>query len=296
MMPPDHIDGAVVIRAPAKINLRLRVLAREESGYHQIETIFCAVDLADRLEIRPGPPGIGLEVVGAVPGAPADNLVHRAAVAFSRAAGISPAVRIRLEKHIPVGAGLGGGSSDAAATLRALNKLAGRPLAPSVLLRIGATLGSDVPFFLGGSALALAWGRGERLLTLPPLPSVPVIIVSPGFAIATADAYRDLARLREGIAAPPAPALLHGHDLGSWTAIAALAGNDFEPPTFQRYPALAELRTALHDAGATIALLAGSGSSLFGIFADEETRAAATDRIATRPDGPRLVAARTVPA
>jgi len=138
--------------APAKVNLSLRVLARERSGYHQLETLFCALELRDEIEIERGGGALSLQVEGAELGPPEENLVHRAAVAFHDAAGIRPDTRIRLRKRIPAGAGLGGGSSDAAATLAALNALHGAPLGPTHLLRLGAELGSDVPFFLCGSS------------------------------------------------------------------------------------------------------------------------------------------------
>lgn len=155
--------GPLQLRAPAKLNLHLAVLARETSGYHQIETVFCALELADRLEVRRAGAGIVLEVDGADLGPSEENLAHRAARTFYEAAAIAPEAEIRLEKHIPVGAGLGGGSSDAAAAMRALNMLHGTPLDEAALLQAAATLGSDVPFFLSGGPLALAWGRGERI-------------------------------------------------------------------------------------------------------------------------------------
>lgn len=261
--------------APAKVNLRLKILAREETGYHQLETLFCALTLADRLELSRGGTGIELAVAGAELGPPEGNLVYRAATAFFAAARIAPAVRIRLEKVIPAGAGLGGGSSDAAAALRALNELFGDPLELSELLRIGARLGSDVPFFLCGSPLALAWGRGERLLPLPALPSLPALIVAPPFAISTAEAYGELARARA--ACPPEldAGALELRALSSWQGVIPLAENDFEPPTYARYPELERLKGVLQGGEATLALLSGSGSALFALFPDEVARSQA---------------------
>ncbi|HEX2091942.1 MAG TPA: hypothetical protein VHG28_06045, partial [Longimicrobiaceae bacterium] len=183
--------AGVRVEAPAKVNLRLRILAREETGYHALETLFCAVSLADTVEVRPGGAGIALEVRGGVDtGPPEHNLVVRAAERFYRDLGGSPALRIELTKRIPAAAGLGGGSSDAAATLRALNLLHGEPFARAGLLQMAIGLGSDVPFFLCGSTLALGWGRGERLLALPPLPTRPVLIAHPGVAMPTGEAFR----------------------------------------------------------------------------------------------------------
>ncbi|MBA2244718.1 MAG: 4-(cytidine 5'-diphospho)-2-C-methyl-D-erythritol kinase, partial [Gemmatimonadetes bacterium] len=172
----------VEVLAPAKINLWLRILAREESGYHSLETLFCAVSLADTVRISRAPELV-FEVEGEIEvGPPERNLCVRAAERFYREMGRTPEVRIELVKRIPSAAGLGGGSSDAAATLRALNTLHGGPMPSDMLLQMGSELGSDVPFFLCGSPLALAWGRGERLLALPPLPPRPVLIAHPGVA------------------------------------------------------------------------------------------------------------------
>jgi 4-diphosphocytidyl-2-C-methyl-D-erythritol kinase len=257
--------------APAKVNLRLKVLAREDSGYHQLETIFCAIGLADRIEITRMGTGIELDVVGAELGPPEDNLVYRAASAFFSAARMAPGVRIRLEKEVPAGAGLGGGSSNAATTLIALNELFGSPLSPATLFRIGAALGSDIPFFLSGAPRALAWGRGERLLPLPPLPTAPMLVVVPDFPIATADAYRELAELRAGRTEAPQPAIIDPAKLDDWAGATRLAENDFEAAIFTLYPRLRAIKVSLQDAGATLPLLSGSGSALFGIFPDETT-------------------------
>lgn len=255
------------ILAPAKINLWLRVLAREESGYHSLESLFTAISLADRLVIGLTPtPGIELKVSGEGDTGPNEkNLVHRAAAAFLARHPSRGGVRIELEKVIPTAAGLGGGSSDAAATLRGLNHLFGGPLLPANLLDIAIRLGSDVPFFLADTPFALAWGRGERLLALPTPPARQVLIAHPGVAVPTADAFRRLAELRGGSRVPQARALSL-EALSSWEGICGLAENDFETPAFERIPRLVEARAVLLDAGASIALLAGSGGSLFGIF------------------------------
>jgi 4-diphosphocytidyl-2-C-methyl-D-erythritol kinase len=284
--------------APAKVNLRLAVLAREESGYHQIETLFCALELADEIDIDVAAEadGVRLHVEGADLGAAEENLAYRAARAFFAAAGRPARARITLRKRIPHGAGLGGGSSDAATTLRALNAALDDPLSPGDLLRIAATLGSDVPFFLAGSPFALAWGRGERLLPLPPPPSRPVLVVAPARAIATADAYRWLARQRAGSDAALVPIT---HDITAWTdwaEIAARAENDFERVVFEKLPALAALRDALAAAGARPALLSGSGSALFGVFASDDALPGARARISALDPDARVFMTRTAAA
>lgn len=261
--------------APAKVNLRLRILAREEGGYHALESLFCALSLCDTVTVaRRGERGIGLRVEGGVEtGPPERNLCVRAAESFHAALGEAGAVEICLEKRIPSAAGLGGGSSDAAATLRALNALHGEPFGRAALLRMATSLGSDVPFFLCGSALALGWGRGERLLALPPLPARPVLVAHPGVAMPTGEAFRRVAERRGGGYAPESFAV-GVEALGSWAGVAALAENDFEAGATEMVPVLAEARAAMREAGAEIALLAGSGASFFGVFRD----AAARDR------------------
>jgi 4-diphosphocytidyl-2-C-methyl-D-erythritol kinase len=262
------------VEAPAKVNLRLLVLAREASGFHSLETIFCGLSLADRVEVRMAEPGIRLEVVGDVQtGPPEENLVTRAALRFYEETGLAAGVELRLHKRIPAAAGLGGGSSDAAATLRVLNAFHGHPCAPDDLLRWGALLGSDVPFFLAGSPLALAWGRGERLLELPPLPERHLLVAHPGVPFPTPTAFRLLAdQRREGFTVPAAS--LPHRALSTWSGVAAAAVNDFEPVARSAIPGLAEALDALRGAGAEIALLCGNGAALFGIFPNEEAIAA----------------------
>jgi len=274
-----------VFPAPAKINLRLRVLAREITGWHQIESLFCRLDLADEIEIETTSHGLTLEVDGPDAGPITDNLVWRAASAFFAAIRSTPAARIRLAKRIPAGAGLGGGSSDAATTLSALNHLLGRPLESDQVRRIGATLGSDVPFFLSGADLALVWGRGERVLPLPAPPAAPVLVVVPRERIVTADAYAHLAAAREHDAPLPEAVLLEGLARPSWDAILSAAGNDFEAVADAMIATLPAIRSALRENGARLAQLTGSGSAVFAIFADAaRARGAARVLAATVPD------------
>lgn len=263
------MNESLQLLAPAKVNLWLRVLAREASGYHSLETAFAAVSLADRLEfVRREKPGVELVVSGDEDTGPiGSNLVYRAATAFLARMGGAAGVRINLEKVIPAAGGLGGGSSDAAATLRGLSALFSDPIPKEDLLRIAAGLGSDVPFFLAPSPLALGWSRGERLLSLPPLPVRPVLIAHPGVAVPTGEAFRRLAEMR-GEGSGAGPQALDLSVLRSWASIAELATNDFEFPAFEQIPRLAAAKERLLAAGAEVALLAGSGASVFGIFAD----------------------------
>ena len=275
---PARADSATA-SAPAKVNLFLRILAREESGYHGLETLFCAVSLADSVTVHRGAPGIRLRVEGGVDtGPPERNLAVRAAERFHRELGMAPAVDIHLTKRIPSAAGLGGGSSDCAATLRALNALRGEPFGREALLAMAIELGSDVPFFLCGSPLALAWSRGERLLALPPLPTRPVVIAHPGVAMATPDAFRRLAERRGG-GYQPRSRSIPVERLADWAAVAALAENDFQPVVAEQIPQIAEAVDALRDSGASVALMAGSGSSVFGVFDGAAARDGAMERL-----------------
>jgi 4-diphosphocytidyl-2-C-methyl-D-erythritol kinase len=274
------VPERVWIAAPAKVNLRLCILGREVSGFHALETVFCALSLADEVEVRRGEQGIRLQAEGGVEmGPPETNLAVRAAERFHREVGSAPAVEIRLRKRIPSAAGLGGGSSDAAATLRALNALHGDPLPAATLLQLGSELGSDVPFFLCGSPLAVAWGRGERLLTLPPLPPRPVLVVHPGVAMPTGPAFARIAAARGADYRVP-PSSFDLEALRGWEGVAPLAVNHFEPVADSAIPSLPAARAAMREAGATVAMLSGSGASLFGVFPTAEERDVARARLA----------------
>ena len=184
------MNPSVTLAAPAKVNLFLRVLSRNEDGYHSLETLLCLISLADTLqaERREGR-GVTLAVEEADLGPWEDNLAVRAANRVLEATGHRFAIHLSLTKRIPVRAGLGGGSSDAAAALQAVNHLAGDVVPRHELLQFAAHLGSDVPFFLSGAPLALAWGRGERMMRLPPLPPSPALLLTPKISIPTGEAY-----------------------------------------------------------------------------------------------------------
>lgn len=289
--------------ALAKVNLRLQILTREVSGYHQIETVFQALDLADRIELVAGEDG---EISLAVTGLGADDLgppewnlavqaARRFAEAFTGAGGRFPGVDIRLEKRIPAGAGLGGGSSDAAAVLRGLNELTGAGFSASELVLLSAELGSDVPFFASGASRALAWGRGDRILPLSPLPARHVLLAVPAEPIETGWAYGALAEHREDqTRIGPLAGLLDGDLRGGWEAVAMRARNEFEPAIFPLRPDLPRIKKALVRAGARPALLSGSGSALFGVFEDEGDLKAALSGLGEVEPGLRLLATRTI--
>lgn len=252
--------------APAKLNLFLRVLAREADGFHSIETLFCRVSLADELtaERREGT-GVTIEVRGADAGPDADNLAVRAARMVLDATGHRFAVHLTLDKRIPVRAGLGGGSSDAATALDLVNRLAGNAVPRHELLQFAARLGSDVPFFAAGPPLALGWGHGERLLALPPLPAAPGLLVIPAASVSTADAYRWVDAAREGAGRRGAVALDPG-SLAGWGDVARMAGNDFESPVFGRLPEVRGAFEVLATTHPLVCRMSGSGSALFAIY------------------------------
>ena len=249
--------------AQAKINLLLSVLAREPDGYHQIETLFQRLDLGDEVALRTTDGARTLDVSGADLGPVEQNLAWRAADAYRARAGWPRGFAIELRKRVPAGGGLGGGSADAAAVLRLLEALNPQPMGRAAQLDLAASLGSDVPFLASDAVLALAWGRGERLLALPPLPVRHVALAVPAFAVSTAAAYRWVDDGAPGNRMPVARRL---DDLGSWAGVAALAENVFEGVVSARHPEIGRVKQALRSAGARIALLSGSGSTVFGIF------------------------------
>jgi 4-diphosphocytidyl-2-C-methyl-D-erythritol kinase len=259
-------DAAVERRAHAKINLYLRVLGREADGFHAIETLFCLISLADtlRAERRDGH-GITIDVSGADVGPAEQNLAVRAAALVLESTGHRFGVHLTLEKRIPVRAGLGGGSSNAAAALQAVNALAGNAVPRHELLQFAARLGSDVPFFISGGPLALAWGRGERMLALPALPAAPALLVTPPLGIATADAYGWVDAARQSAGRRGAVAL-DFEVLSHWGDIGRLAGNDFEAPVFQRHPPVRAAFEALVGTRPLVCRMSGSGSTLFAVY------------------------------
>lgn len=257
---PD-MTGALDVTAPAKTNLSLRVLGKREDGFHEIETRMVSLSLADRLKLQWREDE---EVVlhCSDPNLPTgeDNLVVRAVRALERHAGKTFAVTISLEKHIPSGAGLGGGSSDAAAVLRAVNEMARLCLSEDELAAIGATIGSDVPFFVYERP-CLCRGRGEIVEPLEEeLPSLPLFLVKPDFGIAAAWAYRHYAESGEY------EGFFYGPQEGRWGTLV----NDLERPVFEKFPVLGEMKSwLLEQPEVEGALLSGSGSTMLAVLAEE---------------------------
>lgn len=262
--------------ARAKVNLRLRIFPRGADGFHPLETIFCRLDYCDHLRIRRrNVPGVTLRLSGSepVPEGRA-NLAARAAELILSRSGSEGGVEIELEKNVPPGSGLGAGSSDAAAVLRTMAGYADPPLEEGELLRLGSELGSDVPFFVTDAALAVGWGRGDRLLPIPAPDPLPMIVLLPDLHLSTTEAYArwDTAYERAGAAESRQPFELSMSALTSWSGIRSLAVNDFEPVVFEWQPRLGALRDRLAETEPLVALLSGSGSALFAVYEDEEQR------------------------
>jgi 4-diphosphocytidyl-2-C-methyl-D-erythritol kinase len=267
--PPLRGARAVEVAAQAKVNLRLRVLAREASGFHQIETLFLRLALADVVRVRRAKART-LDVIGSADrtalGPTEKNLAWRAAVAHADAASTRGGFAIELEKHIPIGGGLGGGSADAGAVLRALDAMAEPPLGEQRLQEIAATLGADVPFLTSEHAYVLAWGRGERMLALHAPPTREVLLLIPPFSVNTAQAYGWLAAARAaGAAEGREPLTLDPASLSHWETIQRLATNDLQAVVAERHPEIAAIIAGLTSVECAVAMMSGSGSTVFAV-------------------------------
>ena len=250
------MSGSLVLEAPAKLNLSLRVLGKREDGFHEIDSLMVRLPgLCDRLSFAGAEEDI---FTCDDPGVPSDgsNLVLKALAAYRAAAGLARPLAIHLEKRVPHGAGLGGGSSDAAATLRALDRLNGDALGTERLMEVAATLGSDIPFFLGPPA-ARASGRGERIEAAGDPPDLNVVLLKPDFGVATPDAYKRWTASRE------LPGIPYGPQSFPWGELV----NDLERPVFQKHLFLAEMKAwLLRRPEVAGALMSGSGSTMFAVL------------------------------
>lgn len=272
------MSDALRVLAHAKINLFLRILARESSGFHQIETAFALLELADELVVRRTDSGVMLEVEGPNLGPSDENLAVRAARMVLDATGNRFGVAIKLTKRIPVQAGLGGGSSDGAAALHAVNALAGNAVPRHELHHFAAKLGADVAFFASGAALALAWGRGERQFRMPAPPSMPALVAVPQIQVATPDAYAWWDEQNRS-PSPRGPVTLDADALSTWGSIGRLGGNDFEPVVFGKYPELRSLYERVAATGPVWVRLCGSGSAVAAVYKKERERDDAVQRV-----------------
>jgi 4-diphosphocytidyl-2-C-methyl-D-erythritol kinase len=272
--------------SPCKVNLLLNILGRRADGFHELETVMHPLSLCDELSFERT--GTGVELTCSDPNLPVDssNLVHRAATAFQAAARIRDGARIHLEKRIPLAAGLGGGSGNAATALLGLNELFGQPLMREKLHELAATLGSDVPFFLQEKP-ALAMGRGEIIQPLdffPALHGAVFLLVHPGFGISTAWAYQSLGRFPAALNGQPGRAkkLISQLQAGDLTAAAGEFYNSLEAPAQEKYPLLMLYQEFLRANGAVAALMSGSGSTTFAIVEGVPAAEALAEKLKAR--------------
>jgi 4-diphosphocytidyl-2-C-methyl-D-erythritol kinase len=270
-------------KSPCKVNLLLNILGKRGDGFHELETIMHPVQVCDRLSFERA--GQGLELECSEPALPTDsrNLVYRAAALFLETAKIKDGLRLRLEKKIPMAAGLGGGSGNAATTLLGLNELFGEPLAPEQLRVLAASLGSDVPFFLQNQP-ALATGRGELVEPLGEflaLRGTAFVLIHPGFGIDTAWAYRTLAQFPRALngQAGRAQKLLALLRTADAKAAGAEFYNSLEAPALHKYPLLALFQEFLRSNGAAATLMSGSGSTTFAVAPEPAAGAELVERL-----------------
>ncbi|MBQ8002257.1 MAG: 4-(cytidine 5'-diphospho)-2-C-methyl-D-erythritol kinase [Clostridia bacterium] len=259
---------AFTVKAFAKINLSLDVLGTLPNGYHEVKMVMQTVSLYDSVELEKKDEGIELGCSLKFLPTGIDNLAYRAAEAFFNETGIKGGVKIFLKKHIPVGAGLAGGSSNAAAVLIGLNRLYEANLSTRRLCEIGTALGADVPYcIIGGTRLAE--GIGEKLSPLPPLPPCYIVLVKPSFSISTKWVYDNIDACPD-IVHPPTEELIRALSEGDLNSVCANMGNVLEDVSIAHYPILSSVKADLIELGAIGSQMSGSGPTVFGIFDDEE--------------------------
>ena len=266
-----NVDQSLLLHPPAKVNLILKIFDRLPTGYHALWSFMQTVGVTDELTIRVTDAfeGVRLECSDSTLQAPTGNLAFRAAELVLERAGVSTGVALKLIKGIPVAAGLGGGSSDAAATIMGLNRLLGLGWTNGDMAALGETLGSDVPFFMEAPT-AVVHGWGQRMIPKT-LDGVRwIVLVNPGFPINTAQAFRRLDEVRQTIPAlPEALESVARASSVSWSGILALMENDFEAALIDDYPVWADIKRTLLSMGAEGALLSGSGATVFGVFQEQ---------------------------
>jgi 4-diphosphocytidyl-2-C-methyl-D-erythritol kinase len=268
------------VEAPAKLNMSLKILGRRADGYHELVSLMVPVNIQDRLIFSSVSRGIHLSCQGIPVPATEKNLVFRAASAFFSRVGRNPSLSISLTKNIPVAAGLGGGSSDAAATLKTLNTMYHHPLGAGELAETALGLGADVPFFLYNIP-SIARGVGERLEPLTNWPEFWYVVVTPPLSISTAWVYGNL-KLELTVSEND---YIVNPLRKDWADIGDILQNDLETVTAARYPVIASMKRILMDTGAEGALMSGSGPSVFGVFRSEEAARKAKDAVSSRAEG-----------
>lgn len=267
------MDNHHIFDTPAKINLFLKVIGRRPDGYHRLVTLFQKVTLFDRVTMRKRARGINLSCPqGTVP-EDGTNIVYQAAVLFYKATGLEPGLEVEIQKNIPVAAGLGGGSSDAACVLRGLQQLYGSPCTKDELLSIARKLGADVPFFLESFTMAIGRETGEQLEPIQHPPRLWFVLVNPCFPVSTKWAYENLK-----LTSAENPFMFSA---GSISDLEKFLGNDLESATASCYPIIQTMKEHLLACGAGGAVMSGSGPTVFGLFREKEKACLAYERLKT---------------
>lgn len=281
----------LTVQAFAKINLTLDVLSKRDDGYHEVAMVMQSISLADELNLSLQSSSISVSTD--VPELETDsgNLAYRAAALLKEHCGVKQGAHIHIHKDIPVAAGLAGGSSDAAATLKGLNELWRLDLTMEELAELGAKLGSDVPFCLYGGTM-LATGRGEKLSSLPSMPECWVVLVKPSAQVSTAwvySNYKDQPEIRH----PDLAAMQHALAQKDLAGVASKVGNVLETVTIPAYPEIAELKHRMLQCGAMASLMSGSGPTVFGLVDNYEKARSIADQMAASVNA-RIVVAKTL--
>lgn len=258
----------VILEAPAKINLTLNVLEKRSDGFHELETVMQQISLHDKIFLEADGKGINVNSNSELIPDNADNLAYQAAHLLYTQFSIQLGLQIYIEKKIPVGAGLAGGSTDAAAVMLGTNEMFDLGLSITELQELGLKIGSDVPFCIGGGT-ALARGRGEKLTPLPPGPSLEMVLIKPDFQLSTAEVYRAL-RLEAIREAPDNTAFLEAWRKCDIIGIGQQMKNVLELVSIERCPEIAVIKTKLADLGALTAFMSGSGPTVVGVFMTRE--------------------------
>ena len=266
--------------APAKLNLYLRVLGRRPDGYHELETLFERIDLADELTFTPQERGITVTCDDSTLACGESNLVTKAATLLRQTCGVSQGATIHLTKRIPVAAGLGGGSSDAATTLIGLNRLWGLPLPISRLRELGAQLGADVPVFFEQAPFVMGRGRGDACeLVAPPWPTLWHVLVVPPARLSTKDVYEGFDRSTLTTSRPFSSIVLHALRNGSLRELAEGFVNDLQPEAIRRCPVIQDIQGFLQSYPCLGTMVSGSGPSVFGLCQDQSQAEAVSQRL-----------------
>jgi len=279
---PQRWTAPLTVFSPAKVNLYLRILGKRPDGYHELETVMLPLDFGDEIALGPREDGLTLECDN--PSLPTDdsNLALRAARRLAERCGVKRGAEIALTKCTPLAAGLGGGSSNAAAVLVGLNQLWGLQVDNSVLHELAAGMGSDINFFMAGGA-ALCRGRGEQTEAIPCKLSASVLLVNPGFGISTKWAYGSWAKAaaesRLTVSPPPVSLLLRALAEDDLAGVSRCLFNSLEAPSIRKFPVLELIKKAMCGNGASGALMSGSGATIFGLFDDPKAAEKSGQRV-----------------